>query len=73
MHIFAPPTPFDDGGEYFSDWTSPSQIVAGIMAIVSFAALTLTLCHALTILLSEAFALPNGFGPPPSLHPMLLV
>jgi hypothetical protein len=69
MLIFAPPTSFDDWGEYFSDWTRSSQTVAGIMVFVSLAALTLTLCRALTMLLSE----PLGFGPPPSLHLMLLI
>jgi len=37
MLIFAPPTSFDDWGEYFSDWTRSSQTVAGIMVFVSLA------------------------------------
>lgn len=64
LHLFVPSTSFENWGEHPSDWTSLSQMFAGLVVAVSLAALTLALCRALATL----FALPEGFGPPPSQH-----
>jgi hypothetical protein len=64
LHLFVPPTSFENWGEYPPDWTSLSQMFAGLVVAVSLAALTLALCRALATL----FTLPEGFGPPPSQH-----
>jgi hypothetical protein len=69
LHLFVPSTSFGNWGEYPPDWTSLSQTLAGLVVAASLAALTLTLCRALAML----FALPDGFGPPPSLHITLLM
>jgi hypothetical protein len=66
LHLFVPPTSFEDWSEP-SDWIS--QLFAGLMVIVSLAALILALCRALAMLIfGELLALPEGFGPPPSQH-----
>ena len=68
MLLFVPSSSFEGFDEHPYDPTSLSQLLAGLIVIVSFVALTLTLCHAL---LSMLVGTPIGFGPPPSHHLML--
>jgi hypothetical protein len=69
LHLFVPPTSFENFGEHPPDWTSLDQMFAGLMVAVSLAALALVLCRALAML----FVLPDGFGPPPSQHLMIFM
>ena len=65
LHLFVPPSSFDGCGQDPYDGASPSQLLAELMLIVSFGALTLTLCYALAMfLVSEPLEI--GFGPPAS-------
>ena len=74
MLLFVPPSSFEGCGENPYDRTTLSQLLAGLMVIVSFGALTLILCHALLMLLVGAPPeLLDGFGPPPSQHVMLSI
>ena len=69
LHLFVPPTFFEDWGEYPSARTNLSQLFAELIVLVSLAALTLTLCRALAMLtFGDLLALPDGFGPPTSQH-----
>jgi hypothetical protein len=69
LHLFVPPTSFEEWGEYPSAWTNLSQLFAELIVIVSLAALMLTLCRALAMLtFGDLLALPDGFGPPTSQH-----
>jgi hypothetical protein len=63
MHLFIPPTFFEGCGEYPHEGASISDLLAGLVMIVSIGALTLTLCYALTMLL-VGIPLETGFGPP---------
>jgi hypothetical protein len=73
LNLFVPTGPFQDWGEYPSDWMRLSQLIAELMVIVSLAALTLTLCRALLMLSFGELAISEGFGPPPSQHVALRV
>ena len=47
MLLFVPPTSFDGFGEHPYDGTTLSQLLAGLIVIVSFLSLTLTVCYGL--------------------------
>jgi hypothetical protein len=51
LHLFVSPTPLGEGGEYPSDWTRPSRLLAGTVVTMSIAALALTLCRAIVTFL----------------------
>ena len=64
LHLFVPPSSTEGCGHPY-DGASPSQLLAELMLIVSFGALTLTLCYSLAMfLVSEPLEI--GFGPPAS-------
>jgi hypothetical protein len=68
LNLFVPTAPFHYWGE---DSSGPmnrlSRLIAGLMVIVSLAALTLTLCRVLAMLSSgELFAFPEGLSQIPS-------
>ena len=74
MLLFVPPIPFEGCGEYHYHRIPPSHLLAGLMMLVSLAALSVTLCHALIMLLVGAsIELQGGFGPPASLRVMLAI
>ena len=71
MLLFVPPTSFDGFGEHPYAGTTLSQLLAGLIVIVSFLSLTLTVCYGLVmLLLGVQLELPGGFGPPPPHHLM---
>lgn len=67
--LFVPTPSFEGFGEHPYNPMDLSQLLAGLVVIVRLAALTLTLCHALSGLLFSTQTL-NSFGPPPSEHLM---
>ena len=70
MLLFVPTPSFEGFGEYPHNPMDPSQLLAGLMVIVSLAALTMTLCRALLMLVFGApIEFLDGFGPPLSLMP----
>ena len=71
MLLFVPTSSFEGFDEHPYDPTSLSQLLACLIVIVSFVALTLTLCHAILMMLVGT-PIP-GFGPPPSHHVMLSI
>ena len=71
MLLFLPTASFEGFGEDPYDPSSLSDLLAGLIVIVSFVTLTLTLCHALLMMLVGTPIL--GFGPPPSHHIMLSI
>ena len=74
MLLFVPPRSFESCGEYPYHRIPPSHLLAGLMVVVSLAALSVTLCHALIMLLVGAsIELQSGFGPPASLRVMLAI
>jgi hypothetical protein len=72
MLIFVPPTSFEGCGEDSFDWKRLSELLASLIMTVGIGVLLVTLCHALMMLVIDgAMELQSGFGPPPSLKPML--
>jgi hypothetical protein len=71
VHLFVPPTSFEDWGEDPSDW-SLSELLAELMVTASLAALALTLFRALPMLLFGEL-LADGSRPPPSQHLAILM
>ena len=66
MLLFVPTTSFEGFGENPYDPSGLSDLLAGLIVIVSFVTLTLTLCALLMMLVGAPDEFLDGFGPPTS-------
>lgn len=71
-HVAIRPSHFPGYGEHPYDRTPLDQMIAGLIVMISFGALMVTLSHAL-IMLAVGEPLHGGFGPPPSLQITLAI